>query len=173
MSNLLRFSAYLFLCVSLNTFSYSVINETAKIEPPIDTSFFGYSVSIHGDRLIVGSGELAPGSVQYPHRSYTFERTNNEWIHQQTGGIGSEVAISNDFYFAGHLGEFGDAAINGSDQVLSSSFSCNVTYKNLQDNQESQISSSNMAGIQICSGVTISESYISVGAPIDLSLIHI
>ncbi|WP_395373697.1 hypothetical protein [Marinicella sp. W31] len=69
--------------------------ETAKLLPndPITNGFFGTSVSLDGDRIVVGanlSSNLAGGSV------YVFEFNGNSWT--QTQNLSPSISVTNDFF---------------------------------------------------------------------------
>lgn len=88
----------------------------------------GISVSILGDKAMVGSPYDEVGSIQYAGSAYVFERdVTGDWIQidhitasnvNRNAGLGSSVSISGDKAIVGALGDEINGSANGSAWIM-------------------------------------------------------
>jgi hypothetical protein len=73
-------------------------------------NFFGHSVSVYGDYVIVGAYDDSPGGVDRAGSAYIFHRSGEEWIEQEKivaddgdelDLFGTSVSIWNDYVLVG------------------------------------------------------------------------
>ncbi len=94
---------------------WSIAGEVEQIEPsdPAKSKLFGYSVSIEGDRVVVGA-QMDDAEGQRAGAAYVFEYEGGEWVEQHK--LTAPDATTGD-YFGGSVSLSGDAAVIGAPEA--------------------------------------------------------
>lgn len=90
--------------------SQSPFEQSAKLVPPLDGGFFGYSVDLHRDTALVGAWGTNEPNGDRSGAAYVFEREDGTWTQQATlvpgdGDVqdrfGMQVAVGGDIALVG------------------------------------------------------------------------